>query len=499
MHPNPARPLQCGRVVQLSAFNVLVDRFPAPGETLVYNTFSGGSVVVASDWLARAQAAGGVVDPADCDPALADPDLGILVESRAAEEREFHAWLRRVKEEAGTVSALISTSYACNLACTYCLQDDVLNGRTMSPETADATVRFLAGRVEALRPRALEVTFIGGEPLLHPHLILRMARGLREACAAAGTRFGFQLITNGVLMTPEVVRSLVEVGLDGVQVTIDGDECTHGITRPDKRGRNTFAETWANVLACIDLVKISLQGNYTDENLHGFVPLLARMVKDGVRPDRVPRIKFKPALAGLGTPLDAGVDSCTWSNAKPEVQLALGDAVRAFGYTPHDHLDLGPCAVHQQNHWSIGPEGLIWKCPGFVGRPEWSTGSVQTGLTDKHRRLTVLASTRECGGCTWRPACAGGCLATQWIAAGVPEGTNCERTYFDSVGVEILKRNYFLDTLEATEAATAVASLPGRVELPREPRLNAASPRAAEPPLVQLRSPKRAPVSEMRS
>ena len=483
--------------MQLSSFNVYVAGFPGPGETLVYNTFSGGSVVVGSDWLAASQAAGGTVAADDFDPALADADLGVLVESRAAEEREFHAWLRKLKEDTGSISALVSTSYACNLACTYCVQDDVLTGRTMTPAIADETVRFLAGRVEALRPRALEITFIGGEPLLHPHLVERIARGLHEACAAAGTRFAFQIITNGVLMTPEVIRPLVALGLAGVQVSIDGDECTHGITRPDKRGRNTFAQTWANVLACLDLVPVGIQGSYTDENLHGFVPLLARLVKDGVDPDRVPRIKFKPALAGLGTPLDSGVDSCTWSNAKPEVQLALGDAVRAFGYRTHDHLDLGPCAIHQQNHWSIGPEGLIYKCPGFVGRPEWATGSVSTGLTDKHRRLSVLASTRECGGCTWRPACAGGCIATQWVAAGVPEGVNCERTYFDTVGVEVIKRDYFATTLDPAEAAEAVAALPGRFELPREPRFKPAAPRAAEPPLVQLRTPRRAPAAEM--
>src|SRR5438046_2026445 len=115
--------------MELSVFNVFVESFPAPGETLVYNTFSGGSAVLDADCLARLRAGGATGDDAE----LADADLGILVESRAAEEREFLGWLRAVKEDKNIVSALVSTSYACNLACTYCFQEEVMSGKTMTP------------------------------------------------------------------------------------------------------------------------------------------------------------------------------------------------------------------------------------------------------------------------------------------------------------------------------------------------------------------------------
>jgi uncharacterized protein len=480
--------LQCPALVQLSSFNVYVEGFPAAGETLVYNTFSGGSVVLDNHYLAQLRAA---ADRAEPDTDLADRDLGVLVESRAAEEREFLDWLASVKSDTQTVSALVSTSYACNLACTYCFQEEYMNGKTMSAATADATAAFLSARVREVRPEKVELCFIGGEPLLHPHLIERISLGLRPACEAIGAAYSFQIVTNGTLMTPEVIERLKAVGLTAVQVTIDGDECSHGITRMDKKGQNTFHRTWQNVLACLAHIPISLQGNYTPENLHGFLPLLERMKRDGVDPARVPRIKFKPALSALGSPADAGYESCTWSNARPEVQLALGDAVRAFGYQTHDHLELGPCAIHQINHFSIDPEGHVYKCPGFLGKPEWATGSVETGLTDRHRQLNRLANTRECGACTYRPTCAGGCIATQWVAAEAPEGLNCERKYFDTVGIDILKRNYYWDTLERDEALAAIEQIPGRMHLPvvSEKRAHA---RVARAPLVQLRSPRRA-------
>lgn len=474
--------MHTGHSVQLSAFNVYLPGFPESGETLVYNTFSGASVVLGDELLASLRA--GTGEP---DPDLLDPDVGVLVESRAAEEREFTRWIRSVKEDTRGMSALVCTSYACNLACTYCFQEAVMSGRTMSPATADSTVRFLTERLETVKPERLEVVFIGGEPLLHPHLVERIAAGLHAACRRAGVSFGFQIVTNGTLLTPSLVDRLLPLGLEQVQITIDGDECSHGITRVDKKGKNSFLATWSAVLACAPKVKIALQGNYTEENLHGFLPLLERARKDGLDPERVPRIKFKPALDAFGTPADAGIEACTWSDARPEVQLALGDAVRAFGYTPHDHLDLGPCAIHQLHHYAIGAEGLLYKCPGFVGKAEWATGSVEDGVTPRHRQLTQLANTRECGDCTYRPACAGGCVAIPWVKAGRPDGLNCERRYFDQVATAIVKRNYFVDTLDPEEARAAIAALPGNVELPRHPanREVAITPPAAR--LYQIR------------
>lgn len=493
--------------MQLSAFNVYVDSFPEPGETLVYNTWSGGSAVLDDATLASLRALaqehgsaslGLLVEAGQVDPALCEPDLGLVVESRASEERGFHQWLRATKEDTRSLSAQITTSHACNLACTYCYEEEVMSGRVMSPATADASARFLAERVVENRPERVDLTFIGGEPLLHPRTIERVAAALKPVCDEHGARFGFQIITNGTLLTPELVERLVPLGLDQIQVTLDGDEDSHGRTRIDKKGRNTFMASWQNLLAVAPLVPVCIQGNYTEENLHGFVPLLERARRDGLDPRRVPRIKFKPALAALGTPEDAGIDSCTWSASRPEVAVALGDAVRAFGYRTHDQLGLGPCGIHQLHHYSIGPDGLIYKCPGFVGKPEWATGNVETGLTPRHRQLNTLANTRECGSCSFRPTCAGGCIAIEWVATKRPEGINCERGYFDAAAADLLKRNYFLDTLEPDEALAAIAELP-RAELPTVPQMR---PRAivAREPLVQIRpSPRRAAIhTEMR-
>src|SRR5262245_41696467 len=137
--------------VRLSVFNVYVPDFPEPGQTLVYNTFSGGFVSLDASTLAvlNKADAGGELDAAErplVDPEYFDDAVGILVESRLAEERAFRQWFQRSRSNTAEMSALVSVTFACNYDCTYCCQSDVLNGRMMKPDVGKDTARWLATR-----------------------------------------------------------------------------------------------------------------------------------------------------------------------------------------------------------------------------------------------------------------------------------------------------------------------------------------------------------------
>ena len=55
------------------------------------------------------------------------------------------------------------------------------------------------------------------------------------------------IITNGLLLTPEVVDRLTPLGLNGVKVTLDGDRDTHNRMRPLRGGQGTFDRILDNV------------------------------------------------------------------------------------------------------------------------------------------------------------------------------------------------------------------------------------------------------------
>jgi MoaA/NifB/PqqE/SkfB family radical SAM enzyme len=106
----------------------------------------------------------------------------------------------------------VEPTTGCNLSCRTCVRnswDEAIG--FMKMESYRRLIDELRG-VESLKG----INFWGlGEPLLHPHIaeMVAMAKGL-------GART--ELITNGLLLTEEMSRRLVDAGLDSIVVSIDG-------------------------------------------------------------------------------------------------------------------------------------------------------------------------------------------------------------------------------------------------------------------------------------
>src|SRR5690606_10790148 len=176
-----------------------------------HNTLSGGFAVLDDETLSalRKADAGGELDPREralaSDPDLSDPDVGVVVESREAEEAEFLAWFERRRRRTTSLDALVSINLACNFECPYCSQAEIMNGSVMKPEVADRTGDWLAERALEVGVEAVHLAFCGGEPLLHPERIKRIASRIRERVAPRGLAVTFGLITNGYFLTDEMV------------------------------------------------------------------------------------------------------------------------------------------------------------------------------------------------------------------------------------------------------------------------------------------------------
>lgn len=456
--------------MSLSAFNLYVDDFPGPGQTLVHNTFSGAFVVLAAEDLEvlrkhdRGEPLTGAERAVVDDPDLRDRDVGIVVDSPAAEQAEYRAWFERRRGDTARLQAIVGINLACNFDCTYCCQAEVMDGTVMSWETVDHTARFLADRAERSGAEQLHLIFVGGEPLLHPDRCIAVVERVRERAPQLSITIG--LITNGYFLDEAMVERLLPHGLVNAQITLDGDEHTHHLTRVSKKGENTFQRIFDNLIAASRRIRISLNGNYQNETIAGFGPLLDKLAAAGFAPGQ--RVHFSPALDALSSVAGAGVGSCTWSGADT-YQVALHDAIVKHGWDTAPLNTVGPCAFHDVNNFSIEPDGTLYKCPGFLGHPDWNIGHVASGLSPRYGELLGVDTQSSCGSCSHRPNCAGGCVANVWIRSGQAEGTNCEHDYFEDVKRDALVREYLLATSDDREHALASFPRPART-LPPHPQ-----------------------------
>lgn len=454
--------------MRLSVFNHYVPGFPDPEDTLIHNTFSGAYVVLptvtvdALERMDRGEPLTAEERELVDDSELVDPDVGVVVDSHAAEETEFQQWFAMRRNLHRRLDAIVSINLACNFACTYCLQDGVLDGTVMKPATADATADWLIAHALDNDLDAVNLIFVGGEPLLHPQRIKRIASRVK---AGIGEReLTFSLTTNGYFLTRALVTELVPYGLRKAQVTLDGDATTHAKTRVCKTGEDTFSRIMDHVVAASRLIRITINGNYQNDTIHGFGPLMRQLAN--VMP-RGTEVSFSPALQTMASAEGAGSGSCSWSGSDTRYQVALHDEAIRNGLQASPLNVVGPCEFHDTHAFAIDPNGIIYKCPGFLGFEDWGIGHVHSGLTDRYQQMLELTPKSEpCGGCSHRPYCGGGCVAAEWMRTNDTSRVNCEHDYFERVKHDAVTRGYHLAVEDDAEAAAhAFPSAP--IELPR--------------------------------
>ena len=104
-----------------------------------------------------------------------------------------------------------------------------------------------------------------------------------------------------------------------------------------------------------------------------------------------------------------------------------GNPINFFHY--NIDLENGPCIIKRlsgcgagADYLAVDPDGLLFPCHQFVGKPEFCVGDVFTGVTDTavSERLTSanVYSKQECNQCWAKYFCSGGCHANNYFENG---------------------------------------------------------------------------------
>ena len=118
----------------------------------------------------------------------------------------------------------------CNLKCVMCTRNQ------MTRPVADLPVEYLKRIADecCVEPGSGLMLFFLGEPLLHPRLE-EMVAYLNAVKDSSPVRMGFALQTNGMLLTRQRARALIEAGLRVVYISVDGLEGDLERIRPGAR------------------------------------------------------------------------------------------------------------------------------------------------------------------------------------------------------------------------------------------------------------------------
>src|SRR5918993_2615947 len=209
-----------------SMFNVRVP-LPDRNEVFLMNTFSDAQLLVTPDVAALIDRAAGGSDftPDERESVDTLVENGFLVSSREQEQQDLREYFVNLREDTDQMRATVLTTLQCNFACDYCFQGDHGDynkfAAKMSLETAARVVEWIATRLDEVRPETFVLTLFGGEPLLNLPVAYYLAEHCHAVCAERGVKQQISVITNGLLLTPDVVNTLKPYGLRGVKITLD--------------------------------------------------------------------------------------------------------------------------------------------------------------------------------------------------------------------------------------------------------------------------------------
>src|SRR5262245_28907784 len=261
------------RLMQASMFNVRVplEQIGQGSDVFLMNTFTDAQVIVSrdvADLLDRVGRETGSLTDEQREALATLTEHGFVVDDREGERRKVEQYFRNIRESKEQLRVTVLTTLQCNFACDYCFQGDHGDhnkfAAKMSLETAARVVQWTEERLDAIRPESFVLTLFGGEPLLNLPVAYFLTEKLWNATQARGVRMLVNVITNGLLLTPEVVDRLAPYGLNGVKITLDGDHDTHNRMRPLRGGQGTFDRIIENVRRVAGKCRVSIGGNFDE-------------------------------------------------------------------------------------------------------------------------------------------------------------------------------------------------------------------------------------------
>lgn len=302
----------------------------------------------------------------------------------------------------------------CNLACPYCYEDK--RDENMTLKVIQKLKKFVTDKIDNLSN--LNVTWYGGEPLLQIGVIEKLSRFFIQECDKKNVRYNAKMITNGTLLTDNIVDILIQSKVTQLQVTIDGPEDVHNKRRYYKCGtKESFQDIIRGLKACQGNIPVNIRINVDYSNIEHFKELIDYLKING--------------LLGINSKngVSLGLVKKWTANVKMDEKKML--SINEFGYKLEDLKNYlkkqqilsrdsycfnptTPCGVLNILNFLIMPNGELSKCWIHSTERDEVVGNLENGLdfsTNSTVTWTAYDPTLDntCAKCSYLPVCAGGC------------------------------------------------------------------------------------------
>ena len=336
------------------------------------------------------------IDPLDIRLDIISDGLVVPVELDELQKVKDH-YMKASKRDDVLMFTIIP-SMVCNYRCKYCFEGDrTHNKQVMSEETIEATAKFIADRYNELpNVKSVIIKWFGGEPLLRLDIIEQIYNKLDRYNVPTE----YWIFTNGKLLTQENVALLCKYNQSKYDITATIDGLSETNARIKGCSVDDLIIVLNNIKKAQEKLNITLKINVCNSNKHELTAIMDLL--DSMDISIMVRLE---RIYGFS-------DSIEYN----EIYKLIHDTekyVKDKGYkiTIVHHSDMKICEGNSVNHYTIAPDGALYKCENTANIKEYQCGSVFTGYeeTKISHYFTDFNLEKKCIKCKYLPLCYGNC------------------------------------------------------------------------------------------
>lgn len=318
-------------------------------------------------------------------------------------------------------SLSLAVAQKCNLACGYCYaQGGEFGGAAINmrwPIARDAVLRLLD---DASLGDRINISFLGGEPLVNRNLIRQVTEFAVTEARARGVDVGFSITTNGTLLDACDI-TFFEVHRFAVTVSIDGTEELHDGLRRFRGGRGSYRHIIDRISPLLKQRRIAVSARVTVTPLNlGLRDILDHLVDLGFA-----SVGFSPLLSAPGRQLEMqSADLETMLDEMIDCGKKFESETIAGRPYPFANVSDALVQIHRGTHrpypcgagagyFGVSAEGGLFACHRFVEDAAGYLGTVADGPNPVRREAWLaerhVDRQEPCRSCWARYLCGGGC------------------------------------------------------------------------------------------
>lgn len=229
------------------------------------------------------------------------------------------------------------------------------------------------------------------------------------------------MITTGFHINEEAIKIMKEIGVNQLQITLDGLKDTHNSVKTTPNCPDVFEKVLSNVelLLSTSDIHVVFRINLTKKNAHEYVELYSYLVNRFK--------KFRNKGISPGFVMDRGI--CNSPDESRTLFFTPNHASRFTLDLYHKHQIHTPflrypsrffteCAIRNATSISFDPDGFAYKCWEIIGNKKYAIGKLDNAGRLEDINQTILnrhlygADPLEdpvCSKCRYLPVCNGGC------------------------------------------------------------------------------------------